>query len=395
MTVASTVASDKAKLILESLTAGREFSVPTIDFSDPAFQFPSAVEMYKEVGKLTIEDLTSGQVDGNGIFDKLMSTVSKHVEHEFEENRITGAEYSTTYIAAMQSAMGYGVQFLLSRDASYWQAQQAQLQAIAARVELETAKVRHALMYIEANTAEANFGLTTMRLANEDVTYDSNLFRYTNLMPLEEGMLIKQNTGLEIQNNTGTYNLSNILPAEKLQLDATISRINAETALSSDELATIRPAQLAGLVADNTTKTYTNSNILPEQWALLQEQVSNAGIEGRTGEYNLANILPQQFTNLKEQETLIREQMEVQRAQTQDLRSDNLSVLGSVGKQKELYSQQIDSYKRDAELKAAKVFSEAWTVMKTVDEGLQPPAAFANANLQTILDTIKTNNNLG
>ena len=366
MTVASTVASDKAKLILESLTAGREFSVPTIDFSDPAFQFPSAVEMYKEVGKLTIEDLTSGQVDGNGIFDKLMSTVSKHVEHEYEENRITGAEYSTTYIAAMQSAMGYGVQFLLSRDASYWQAQQAQLQAIAARVELETAKVRHALMYIEANTAEANFGLTTMRLANEDVTYDSNLFRYTNLMPLEEGMAIKQNTGLEIQNNTGTYNLSNILPA-----------------------------QLAGLVADNTTKTYTNSNILPEQWALLQEQVSNAGIEGRTGEYNLANILPQQFTNLKEQETLIREQMEVQRAQTQDLRSDNLSVLGSVGKQKELYSQQIDSYKRDAELKAAKVFSEAWTVMKTVDEGLQPPAAFANANLQTILDTIKTNNNLG
>lgn len=310
-----TVASDKAKLILESLAADRDFSVPTIDFSDPAFQFPSAEEMYKEVGKLTIEDLTSGEVDGDGIFDKLMSTVSKHVEHEFEENRITGAEYSTTYIAAMQSAMGYGVQFLLSRDASYWQAQQAQLQAISARVELETAKVRHALMYIEANTAEANFGLITMRLANEDVTYDSNLFRYTSLMPLEQDMAVKQITGLEIQNDTATYNLS--------------------------------------------------------------------------------NTLPQQLTNLEEQELLIHEQMEAQRAQTLDTRTDNVSVSGSVGKQKDLYSQQIDSYQRDSELKAAKVFSEAWTVMKTVDEGLEPPSAFANANLQTILDTIKTNNNLG
>lgn len=367
-----TVAADKAKQILESLVGDRDFSVPTVDFSDPEFQFPSAEEMYKKIDRLTIEDLTSGEVDGSGVFDKLMSTVSKHVEHEFEENRITGAEYSTTYIAAMQSAMGYGVQFLLSRDASYWQAQQAQLQAIAARVELETAKVRHALMYIEANTAEANFGLTTMRLANEDVTYDSNLFRYTNLLPLEENMTTAQISGVElenigrgIQNTTATYNLDNLLPT-----------------------------QLAGLVADNTTKTYTNSNILPEQYALLKEQVSNADIEGRTGEYNLANILPQQFANLQEQENLLSEQTEVQRAQTLDQRTDGAAVTGSVGKQKELYSQQITSYQRDSELKAAKVFSEAWTVMKTVDEGLQPPDAFSNANLQIILENIKHNNNL-
>lgn len=339
-----TVAADKAKQILESLAADRDFSVPTIDFSDPAFQFPSAEEMYKEIGKLTIEDLTSGEVDGDGVFDKLMSTVSKHVEHEFEENRITGAEYSTTYIAAMQSAMGYGVQFLLSRDASYWQAQQAQLQAISARVELETAKVRHALMYIEANTAEANFGLITMRLANEDVTYDTNIFRYENLMPLEEGMAIKQNTGLEIQNSTATYNLD---------------------------------------------------NLLPEQLTLLTEQVTAAQLEITTGEYNLSNTLPQQLTNLEEQELLIHEQMEAQRAQTLDTRTDNASVSGSVGKQKDLYNQQIDSYQRDSELKAAKVFSDAWTVMKTVDEGLEPPDAFTNTNLQTILNTIKQNNSLG
>ena len=35
---------------------------------------------------------------------------------------------------------------------------------------------------------------------------------------------------------------------------------------------------------------------------------------------------------------------------------DGEKVVGSIGKQKELYTQQIDSYKKDAELKAAKKY---------------------------------------
>lgn len=441
----STAAAIKAKEILASLADGRDFSIPNVDLGNNDFQFPSAEEMYKSVDKLTVEELTTGEVEGNGIFDKLMSTISKHVEHEYEENRITGAEYSTTYIAAIQSALGYGVQFLLNRDASYWQAQQAQLQAISARVELETAKVRHALMYIEANTAEANFGLTTMRLANEDVTYDTNLFRYEKLMPLEEDMSTKQieslvteiqinqyrlnevmpvekslldaqttlttsqDAGVKVETGINEYRLQELLPTEKLQLLATIENVEAEVAGKVytntnmlpvekeilDEQVLMAGVQRAGTEIQNDINTYTNSNILPEQWALLQEQVSNAEIEGRTGEYNLANTIPQQLANLQEQEKLISEQMEAQRAQTLDTRTDNASVSGSVGKQKDLYNQQIDSYQRDAELKAAKVFSDAWTVMKTVDESLPPPDSFANDNLQSILNTIKQNNNLG
>lgn len=103
--------------------------------------------------------------------------------------------------------------------------------------------------------------------------------------------------------------------------------------------------------------------------------------------FNADRMLPQQLK-------LITEQTEAQRAQTLDTRSDGATVTGSVGKQKELYSQQITSYQRDAEVKASKLFTDAWITQKTIDEGLNPPNGFTNASIDTILTKLKSNNGL-
>jgi len=99
-----------------------------------------------------------------------------------------------------------------------------------------------------------------------------------------------------------------------------------------------------------------------------------------------------QLSNAEEQRELIQEQVETQRSQTMDERRDGTIVTGSVGKQKDLYNQQITSYQRDAEVKATKVFADAWTVQKTVDEGLEPPDGFINANLDKALAKLLLNN---
>lgn len=103
--------------------------------------------------------------------------------------------------------------------------------------------------------------------------------------------------------------------------------------------------------------------------------------------FNANQMLPQQLK-------LLTEQTEAQRAQTLDTRSDGATVTGSVGKQKELYSQQITSYQRDAEVKASKLFTDAWITQKTIDEGLNPPNGFTNASIDTILTKLKSNNGL-
>lgn len=195
--------------------------------------------------KMTIFDLTTGSVGGEGVFDKLMVSLVAHLKVEYEANRISGAEYTKAYTAIVSAALGAAQQFLIGADQAYW------------------------------------------------------------------------------------------------------SDLTAE-------------AQIANLVLQGNGLTITNTTILPAQ------------------------------------EKLLIEQMEVQRSQTMNTRSDNVTtVVGAVGKQKDLYTQQIDSYQRDAETKVAKIFSDAWITQKTIDEGLLAPAQFSNANLDEVLIAIRAANALG
>ncbi len=52
--------------------------------------------------------------DGTGYFDKLMKTVTIHIEEQYTKKRITGTEYANVYLQAMQSAMQTAQQFVLA-----------------------------------------------------------------------------------------------------------------------------------------------------------------------------------------------------------------------------------------------------------------------------------------
>lgn len=123
------------------------------------------------------------------------------------------------------------------------------------------------------------------------------------------------------------------------------------------------------------------------EYALTKMKIATESETYCAALFNADQLLPQQLK-------LITEQTEAQRAQTLDTRSDGTTVTGSVGKQKELYSQQITSYQRDAEVKASKLFTDAWITQKTIDEGLNPPNGFTNASIDTILTKLKSNNGL-
>ncbi|MFA7188460.1 MAG: hypothetical protein WC117_00060 [Sphaerochaetaceae bacterium] len=280
---ADTVAND----LMDSLTEGEDFEIPDIDLSGPEFEIPGGADgpMYDPIPALTEAQLTTRVVGGEGMFDGLMASYSAHIKDQYSKGLITGAEYTKAYIALATSALSGAVSYLLGKDQAYWQAQIAQIGAVTARVNLETAKVQLATAQLEALNQKAQFSLTKMKLATEDMTYC-------------------------------------------------------------------------------------------------------------TGKFNLEQIMPQQLLNLQEQNSLIQEQKESQRAQTLDIRSDGAAVTGVLGKQKLLYAQQTTSYIRDAEVKAAKIFSDAWITQKTMDEGLVAPPAFTNASVDVVMENIKTNNNL-
>lgn len=127
-------------------------------------------------------------------------------------------------------------------------------------------------------------------------------------------------------------------------------------------------------------------NLLPLQEAGLVTQNATAA-------YGLANTLPAQLANLQEQLVLLTQQAEVQRAQTSNTLLDGVTPVGGVmGSQEALYNQQITSYKRDAECKAAKIFSDSWITQKTIDSGLTAPTCFTNDSVNEVLAVVMGNN---
>lgn len=297
-----------ANELMAALLTGEDVNIPTIDLSGSEYSIPGDInsDAYDVLVKLSDSDLTTGAINGTGAFDKLMVGVAAQLQREYDAGRITGAEYTKAYIALTGSALSSSLQYLLSRDAAYWQAVQAQAASITARVQLATAKAQNAAAQLEAMNIRSNYALTKLRLAKEDTEFAA-----------------------------AKYNLE---------------------------------------------------NILVKQAGLLDEQIASAAKDTETKTYNLTEIMPAQKLNLQEQ-------AEAQRAQTLDTRSNGVTaVAGSIGRQNALYAQQVVSYQKDAELKAAKVFSDIWTVRKTVDETTGLPSNFHESNINGVMNKLLISN---
>lgn len=355
--------------LMVALLTGEDVTIPVIDLDSTEFQIPGDTnsDAYSVLSKLSNADLTTGSITGTGTFDKLMVGVAAQLKGEFDNNRITGAEYTKAYIGITQSALSIAAQFLLGKDSAYWQAVQAQALAVTARLQLQTAKIQNAAVKFEAMTAKANYALTKLKLSTLDTEYA-----------------------------TGQYNLENLLPSQ-------LAQTNAQTSLLSYDLTTVKPAEVANLNkqgtlldsqklgqdAQNDTANYNLINLLPKQNEVLAQQVLSAIKDTQTKEYTYAYILPIQRLTAQEQ-------AEAARAQTMDVRSDNITaVAGSIGKQNSLYAQQIVSYQKDSQLKAAKVFSDVWITCRSIDEGFPLPTQFDTAATQAAMQAIITANGLG
>lgn len=300
--------------------------------------------VFEGTPSIKMEDLTEGKTGGSGVFDRLMTSVTAHLDRERSAGRITNNDFAKSYVDFSNGALSAAIQFLLQKDQAHWQALSAQtaaklalVQLVTANVALEEAKYRMRLMAHQSAGAEAQTAMIKMQLATAKIEYCTAEYRLENILPKEADILLEQKGQIE--------------------------------------------AQTANVVATTTD--------------LLPEQVRSAAAQADTVEYQLANHMPKQTLLMTEQIHVTKEQHEAARAQTLDTRSDNTTpVTGTLGKQKDLHTQQIQSYKQDAQLKAARPFIDAWITMKTIDEGTLPPDNFNNANLNAILGIIRTDNDL-
>lgn len=401
-------AETEANTLITALTKDIGFTIPTINFDDPLLNIPGGLdgEMYKVVKRLDIKELTTGTVGGEGAFDKLMASVYAHLRIEFDKGRITGSEYTRAYIELTQGVMANANQFVLNKDQAYWAAVNAQIAAIQARVALVTAKVQVAGLQLEAMNQKANYALTGMKVASESQQYCISKYNLEYMLPMQLLVTTAQKDGQLLENQISTYNLANTMPKQLEVMEAEKANTQAEAAIKQYTRTDMLPEQKAGLSKDVEIKTFELNQVLPQDVLIKRFTHESLQLKIETDKYNLNNMMPKQlaileaqrqtaqytFDNiLPKQAILMTEQAEAARAQTVDTRSDGTTlVAGTLGSQKDLYRQQIVSYKNDAQLKGAKMFADAWTVQKTIDEGLVPPAGFTNSSIDVVLANVRS-----
>lgn len=412
---------------------------PSVDLTSPKFNFDADLdsELYKAITSVGMEELTEVSLEGEGVFDKMMAAVDLHIQREFKNNRITGSQYAEVYTAVVNEVLSKATQFVLSKDSAKWaaitaqmQARVAQIEATAALVNLERTKAETLKTIFDMQNSGAQFALTKMQIANADATHcqikaqtAGDLFKAQYLMPAE--LAIQEYQRMQVLPSTVAINhvqSDRILPAEAAIKEFQNRELQpVERDLQKYELETTNPIKTAVeqfnldrmLPVQLGKEQHLLNFQLPAQTKLITEQGETAraqtldtrsdnitlvkGIMGKQKEAIVIDIATKQFQldfALPVQLDMIKEQREGERSKTLDTRTDGVVVKGSVGKQKELYTQQIDSFIKDSQHKVAKMYLDTWITQKTLDEDLPVPTELNNSNIGSVVSAIRNNNDL-
>ena len=258
-------------------------------------------------GEITITDLTTATVDGEGAFDHMMRAVITHLQVEFEKNRIRGPEYSQVYLSALQTTMDQAIRYLLERGNA---------ELIQKQIELAEKKLLQA---------------------------DKDLLKADKELELADKQIEQANKGLaktdkEIQLLQGQYH-----------------KVMAEREMINLEAANI--PKKGNLIDQQVLQLKAEILNIPKQGLVLEAQECKL-----KGEYNYTLS---QIDRNEHEIQLIAAKTLSERAQTQDGIADPNS---SIGLSNQILRGQYQGYLRLAEQQASKIMTDLFAVYMSVDD---------------------------
>jgi hypothetical protein len=339
---------------------------------------------------IQVSDITNSTAltDGDGIFDKLIQAVERHIDGQFNKGRLAGTDYANVYLGSMQSVLSESIKFILGEQQADKQADLIQAQIndqtyITTNLrpeEVFAAQANHQSVFYKAVAelekqwgqtvtytehditaiADAGNGLIDAQIQaqldeNENKNWltqaqldkqwgftvtaiDSTI---TAITPAADGMIDYQMLGeqaktalvgqqklTEIQNTTLITNQHLKTAAEKLLVDAQELKIDAETSLTTQKEASDRTQQYAiGF------KTQAELN---KQWGYtITQDITNAwdiaNMVGGTG-----GLIDEQIIEVQEKVDLLQSQDLEQLAATSRNDSESTAKIAKLNRDTEV-----------------------------------------------------------
>lgn len=366
---------------------------------------------------LHLEDLTTIDLQGSGVWDKMLRNMRVQLNDQFEKNRITGSTYGQVYAATYESTLQAAITLLLAKERQAVEIKQLELQNQLTQAQIDQIHDQMQKTPYELAQLQAGTDQTIAQTEDIKVKTDQDKYTLTELMPLQKASGELENAGRVISNDTAQYNLGTVLPSQVAQTEASTDQVKAQTELTGTQEGQIKAEMqkipyeidvLKSQVDESKIKVqqeqYNLDNLMPAQLGQLNAQTAGVVKETDLKEYQVQFLYPAQLEQANKQIELTEAQVAVQNKQL-DLLQEQVSqakaqteyyaqkvitekaqtdatVIGDgsvIDVQVELMNAQKDGYKRNAEQQAAQIMSNTWNVRRQTDED-------TSANTTNLLD---------
>lgn len=184
---------------------------------------------------IDINQLTTGTLDGTGVFDILMKTSREHLIREHSAGRITGQDFTQAYISMMQAVMAQATQYALMKDKTAYD-----ISLVSAQTNLIKQQEDNAIkegLSIEANTAFTE-ARTLTEVSNKELVDQQVLTQTFQQEDIKQSTLLK--VAQEAQIDAETLNIpkqGDLLTQQKANLTAEALNIPKQGELIEAQIA--------------------------------------------------------------------------------------------------------------------------------------------------------------
>lgn len=344
-----------------------------------------------------IGELTSGELNGNGVFDVMIKTVKAHLREEFDAGRIRGTDYANVYSMAVVQVMDQSTQYALAKAKLALELQmiEAQIGQVAAETVvatkqsllLETQAVTQSAQatQINAETRQTDY-VTSFKIPAEvaaaeaqnalTVAQEAQVAQQTLNTVAERDQIAAQSADIKattaiklVDKELKEFERDFAQPVNLELLGKEVMIKESQVALGNKELV-VKQAQVDLANKDialkqNQIELGTKELLIKEaQISVAEKEILLKAEQLLIAKYELATKLPADVALTTSQADLYNQKKVTELAQVD---SAPIKVGSVIDFNNKLIDEQGKSFLRSAQANSAKLLIDTWNVRHTAD----------------------------
>ena len=283
---------------------------------------------------------TNNVITGTGVFDDLMESVTAHLEAQFQLGRITGTDFATVYLGAMQSALQSSVSYTLGQEKT---------NADVVLIGKQGLKVDADKLLVDAQEL-----LTDA----QKLKVDSDIALNTKQGALLDAQELKVDADVVLVGKQGTLTDNQAATELKKALDVVNTTTNRSAAQTTSETTAVKQRLL--LVNQTATELKQALDIVAAT-SLKDKQVLTE-VKQALDIVSATTLKDAQKLKVDGEKALILQKQVSEYPQTLVTGNTTANANSILGKQTTLYGEQAKGFKWNADQKYLKTLLDAWAI---------------------------------